>query len=330
MMPGSNTLVPAGQQQDRRKFLGASDAAAVVGLSPWKTPVELWMEKTGRTPATEPDRQQRRRFERGHRLEPFICDMTVDKLRDEGMEVELVARNERYVDADHPFLSCEIDFELVVTGELAINNQVVVFNREHINADAKSVTGFARKKWGEERSEDVPIEYACQFMTGLGITGRGYTLVAALRSFDDVDIYWTIRDDETIASMRAKMVDFWVNHVVADVPPDAWKFTDIKALYPVDTGGTVEATPQIAAAAAELAAVKRRMRIDEKTEETLALQIGDFMRPNSTLTYDGKTLLTWKAQNDTRLDQKALKEERPDVFDDYARTKVIRVMRLKV
>jgi hypothetical protein len=75
------------------------------------------------------------------------------------------------------------------------------------------VTGFARKKWGEVDTEDVPIEYAAQFMHGLMVTGRRMCLVAALRSFDDVDLYWTLRDDETIAGMREKLVDFWLDHV---------------------------------------------------------------------------------------------------------------------
>ena len=34
--------------RDRRNSIGASDAAAAIGESPWKTPVELWQEKTGR------------------------------------------------------------------------------------------------------------------------------------------------------------------------------------------------------------------------------------------------------------------------------------------
>ncbi|GIV50738.1 MAG: hypothetical protein KatS3mg038_1259 [Candidatus Kapaibacterium sp.] len=33
---------------DRRSFLGASDAPAVLGLSPWRTAWEVWAEKTGR------------------------------------------------------------------------------------------------------------------------------------------------------------------------------------------------------------------------------------------------------------------------------------------
>lgn len=314
---------------DRSKFLGGSDAAAVMGLSPWATPVELWQQKTGRKPRVEPDAAAKARYARGHALEPFIRDMVIAKLRDEwGCEVELIACNARYPDPEHPFLSCEIDFELRITGTVLIGDTLVQFQGEHINADAKSVSGFARKKWGEVDTEDVPIEYAAQFMFGLMLTGRRYCLVAALRSFDDVDIYWTVRDDETIAAMRPKLVSFWVDHVQADVPPDPMVFSDIKALFPLDNGQAVEATERIAGLVARLRDVKSQLSSLTSTEESLTFEIGDFMSPNAVLTYEGKVIATWKAQQQRGIDEKALKKEQPEVAAEFTKTSTIRVLRL--
>lgn len=325
---------------DRTKYLGGSDAAAVLGISPWRTPVELWQEKTGRARKDPVDPMRERILERGKRLEPFIRDMTVQKLRDIGLAVELVASNERYTDREHPFLSCEIDFELMLTGITTIGGEEVRFDSEHINCDAKSVTGFARKKWGEVDTEDVPIEYAAQFMHGLMITGRRYCLVAALRSFDDVDIYWTVRDDETIAVMRAKMMTFWNDHVIADVPPDPIEFSDIKALFPLDNGQAIEATDEIVAKVAELSDVRRRMSVLKEADERLTFEIANYISPNARLTRGGKDLMTWKGQNDTRVSNDLL--EAASIFeigdggefvkiDDpkarFSRTKVVRVLR---
>ena len=69
---------------DRSTFLGGSDAAAVIGVSPWATPVELWLERTGQRPRQEPDAAAAKRFARGHKLEPFIREMVIDKLREIG------------------------------------------------------------------------------------------------------------------------------------------------------------------------------------------------------------------------------------------------------
>lgn len=312
---------------DRSLFLGGSDAAAVIGVSPWATPVELWMQKTRRAPRETPTEARQRMFDRGHKLEPFIRDMVIDKLRDMGLQVELVACNERYVDAEFSFMSCEIDFELRLWGVIEIGGREVTFTGERINADAKSVSGFARKKWGEVDTEDVPIEYAAQFMFGLMVTGRDYCLVAALRSFDDVDIFWTLRDDETIDAMRPKLADFWINHVQADVEPDPIRFDDIKALFPLDNGQAVEATPEIAAKVERLRSVKAQITNLEASEEILKFEIAEAISPHSILKFEGVELMSWKGQNDTRLNTEAFKAAHPDLFAKFSRTKVIRVLR---
>ena len=254
-------------------------------------------------------------FDRGHKLEPFTRDMVIDKLRDQGHSVELIACNQRYVDPEFNFLSCEVDFELLLDGE-------------HINCDAKSVTGFARKKWGAEDTEDVPIEYAAQFMFGLMLTGRRRCLVAALRSFDDVDIFWTLRDDETIAAMRPKLASFWLDHVLADIAPAPFTFNDVKALFPLDNGLAIEADADIAEKVEQLRTVKERIKQYEEAEEALKLEIGEFISPFTRLTFNRVDIATWKGQNDTRLDQEALRTAEPDIFSKFTRTKVVRVLRL--
>jgi predicted phage-related endonuclease len=314
---------------DRSTFLGGSDAAAVMGVSPWSTPVELWQKKTGRAKSEAPDVAASKRYERGHKLEPFIRDMVIDKLVSMGLAVELAACNARYIDPDYSFMSCEIDFELRLTGTVAIGDSIVVFENEHINADAKSVTGFARKKWGVEDTEDVPIEYAAQFMFGLMVTGRRYCLVAALRSFDDVDVYWTVRDDETIQAMRPKLASFWIDHILADVPPDPLLFADIKALFPSDNGLSKPATQEIADRVQRLRDVKAQIKSLEEAEKALQFDIAEFISPFAALTYQGKEIATWKGQSTSRLDQKALAEAMPEIAKQFTTTSTIRVLRLK-
>lgn len=318
-------------RHDRSKYIGGSDAAAILGVSPYNTPVELWMQKTGRAPAEVIDKVRQRIFDRGHKLEPFIRDMVIDKLRDEGMTVELIACNQRYNDPVHPFMSCEIDFELRLTGEIEIGGEPVVFDGEYVNADAKSVSGFARKKWGEESTEDVPIEYAAQFMHGLMVTPgkRKFCLVAALRSFDDVDIYWTRRDDETITAMREKEILFWNVHVLGDTPPDTFTFDDVKLLFPGDNGLSIDASPEVAMKVKELADVKAQIKDLEEAEEVLKHDIADFINPFAILKFDGKQIASWKGQSTARFDVTAFKEAEPAVAAKYTKVTTTRVLRLK-
>lgn len=53
-------ILTAKQAEDRSKWLefrkegiGGSDAAAIVGLSKWKSPYQLWLEKTGQVEAED-------------------------------------------------------------------------------------------------------------------------------------------------------------------------------------------------------------------------------------------------------------------------------------
>jgi putative phage-type endonuclease len=302
---------------DRSKFLGGSDIASILGVSPWKSPYELWLSKTGRAPLEEISVSQQKRFDRGHRLEPVVLDMLIDRLQDEGNVVDLIRRNERYVDAEHPFLACEIDFELMLNGE-------------HINGDCKTVHPFAAKKWGEEGTDEVPIEYAAQFMHGLGITKRPRCIVATLIGMDDLLIYFVDRDDETIDAIRNRAVQFWNECVLLDLPPDPIDFDDCKAIYAKSNGGTIEATSEIRDAVFALKETKHKLNVLKQQEEELSFRITDFMRPNSTLTAGGNVIATWNNQNDTRVDQKLLKEDAPEVYAKYSRTKEIRVLRLKL
>ncbi len=300
---------------DRRSFIGGSDTAAILGVSPWKTPLTLWQEKTGKVLPVEPSKAKQKIFERGKMLEPIVLQMVVNKLEEQGHTVEIVATNKYYTDEEHDFLRCEIDFELIIDGE-------------HINGDCKTAHGFARKAWGEEETEEVPIYYAAQFMHGLMITKRQRCIVAVLIGLDDVAIYWVNRDDKTVAAIRAKEVMFWNDHILKDVPPDFMVFDDITALYPRDDGTSIEATAEIVDRVRDFKRVKAEIKGLEQEEEELKFQIAAFIQPHSQLTYAGDKVATWKAQSSTRLDGKSLEAAHPELAAQFKRTTVSRVLRV--
>lgn len=281
---------------DRTTYIGGSDVAAILGVSPWISPFMLYQKKIGVfeeeiTPAKQ------RIFDRGHRWEPIVVEMLIDELRDQGHDVEIIARNQRYQDPDHQFLSAEIDLELLIDGE-------------EVNAEAKTVSPFAAKLWGEEGSDDVPIYYAAQVMHGLMIKPRRRAVIAALTGFDDKPrVHWIDRDEETIAAIRAKEIQFWQQ--IKDLnPPEPTTADDVKWMYQRDGGTAIEADDELIELCQKLAELKAAIKRDENMEEIVATKIKIRMANAATLLRGAKPLATWKNNKDgSKTDWKAIAEE---------------------
>ena len=272
-------------QLDRQKYLGGSDVAAILGVSPWITPFQLFQKKTGAlveeiTPAKQ------RILDRGHRWEPIVLEMVVDELRDRGHDVEVVAVGQRYIDSEFSFMAAEIDAELIVDGE-------------PVNGEMKTANVFAAAGWGDYDSDDVPIYYAAQVMHGLMIQPRRRAVIAALTGFDDRPMLrWIERDEETIAAIRTKEIEFWQRLQSGDAP-DPETPADVKLLYPRDRGLSINADDSLLAAHGRLKVAKASHKALEADIELLATQIKARMGDAALLLGpNGKPIATWKNNKD--------------------------------
>jgi len=140
--------------ENRSKFIGGSDIAAVMGVSRWKTPLQLWAEKTG---AVQPeDLSDKEYVELGSELEDFIAKHFEKKA---GIKVRRAPR--RYTHKDHPFMACQVDRLVTGTDELV---------------ECKNASAWKAKEW---EGEEIPVEYILQVSWQLMVTGRkkGYLAV---------------------------------------------------------------------------------------------------------------------------------------------------------
>ena len=280
---------------DRTTYIGGADVAAILGLSPWLSPFMLYQKKIGAyveevTPAKQ------KIFDRGHRWEPIVVEMLVDELRDRGHDVEVIARNRRYQDPEYPFLAAEIDLELRVDGE-------------EVNGEAKTVNPFALKDWGDEDSDEIPVYYAAQVMHGLMIKPRRRTVIAALTGFDDKPrVHWIERDDETIAGIRARELEFW-ERVQTGNAPDPTVIDDVKWLYQRDGGLVLDADDETVLVVQQLKDLKATAKDLDAQIELLATRLKIRMGDAATLIYRGKPIATWKSNKDSvKTDWKAIAE----------------------
>lgn len=292
---------------DRRHFLGGSDAAAVLGISPWKTPFQLWQQKT--QPFDEPVSPAKQRvFTRGHRMEPYVVDLLAEET---GLHV--VRRNARYIDQVHPFLAAEIDAE-ADTGE---------------NIEIKTVSPFKAAEWGEVQTDAIPVHYTAQAQHGMMVRGAAVCVFGVLIGGDDFRVYRVERDEELIQSIREREVAFWRDYIEPMVPPPAQDVEDVARMFPKDLGSSIEANEAALIAYNELAALLPQAKAMDEAIERHKDTLRAFMGPHARLVLDGRELATWKTVSSRRFDSTAFKEAHPDLHAAFVKASESRVFRLK-
>lgn len=341
---------------DRQKFLGGSDVAAIYGVSPWRTPLDLYLDKSSPRGEDTLDPEKKKFFARRKRQEPVIAEMLADEY---GVVVERLSLDEnpnRYHDPEFPFLAAEIDFEFRMSAAVRAcfpgrADFCAIPDGALLNGEIKTVHPFKASEWGEQGSEEVPIHYAAQVMHGLGVAPgrRPAALVAALFGLDNLVCFPVMRDDETIAAMRAKAVRFWNENVLAGVPPAPVNVEDVKRLYAGFKGKPVELSDEAHAALQDLDMLRAReaqFKIDRAELEwriarCVAFNWGaelvpdDKNRPlisaeeNAVLMHEGRQVGSWNRQRGTYLDQKRLAVEQPDVVAAFTVEHRYRVFRSK-
>jgi len=292
---------------DRTKYLGGSDVAAILGISPWKTPLDVYLDKI-QPRKEEADMGRLKVLNRGKRMEPYVIDLLAEETG-----LEIVRRGERYLDPELNFIAAEIDAE-AATGE---------------NVEIKTVSPFKAKEWGEEQSDEIPLHYAAQAMHGMMVTSREVCIFGVLIGGDDFRVYRIERDDVTIDAIRQKEIEFW-SRIQARQAPEPSTVSDVFRLFGTkDSGLAVEASESLQADVIALKSLKddaERLgaQIDLR-EERIKLHMADA----SILTMNGKPVLTWKEQASKRFDQSAFKADQPELYEKFIKTVTSRVFRLK-
>ncbi|WP_289005359.1 lambda-exonuclease family protein [uncultured Kingella sp.] len=291
----------------RKKGIGGSDIAAILGVSKFKTALDVYLSKT-----TDQPEQKGEHLYWGHALENPIIDRFI---RDTGANVIRQPEMRR-----HP------DYEWAIA-----NADALITNSDTIEAilEIKTSSAFKSREWGADDTDEVPIEYIAQVQWYMWIYNLQEAYIAALIGGNQYRQYHITRDDELIAMLAEKAQAFWQNHVIPRIPPNPQDGADAQKLYPSDNGDTAEADSDTLTAYAEL----RELKAQEKElkaqiaarEDLLKIKIGNY----SAMQANGNTLFTWKAQSSNRFDSKAFQAAHPDLYRQYTKQSETRVLRLK-
>ncbi|MBS1208791.1 MAG: endonuclease [Proteobacteria bacterium] len=282
----------------RNGGIGSSDAAAAVGLSPYKSPLELWLEKTNRK---QPENiSEKEAVFWGTTLEPILAAVYQQRTGNKVRRVNAVLQ--------HPtqsFMLANLDRAVGYDGILEI----------------KTASYHSAPLW----EETVPEAYQCQVLHQLAVTGKAWADVAVLIGGQDFRIYRIERDEEKIFDLVDQEIGFWQS-VTDDVPPDADGSDScgraLDWMYPQDSGETIDCTDsdQLNRLFCELLDMKRRREQLEFLEATHKQTIQSAMGNATTALFVGGKV-SWKKPKDSQgIDLKRLLTDQPALAAQYAIT----------
>lgn len=289
--------------------IGGSDIGAIVGLSPYKSAVDVWLEKVGRREATA---QQGIHLRFGHHLEPFVAS---EYERVTGHATVVLPQTLHH--KGHPHLFAHID-RLVSKGGREVTNADGSVSTDTL-LECKTASAFTSDQWGPEWSDQVPPAYIAQCAWYMAITGCNEAHLAVLLGNSDFRVYKLLRDIELEEALIESANNFWQLNVLAEVPPEPVSRLEVAKLYPCEVRGRdIEADDELLG---QIRSLGRTQRLQKRLEirsaylnEQLTLRMQDAERICS----QGKTLATWRASSPPqRIDVPRLRRERPDLVSEY-------------
>lgn len=298
-------LMTVEQMQDRKAWekmrnlgIGGSDAAVIAGLNRWKSPFQLWLEKTGQ--AEPEDLSDNEYVYWGTVLEQAVadrfCELTGKKVRRQGMVQS----------TSDEWLLANID--RMVVGENA-------------GLECKTANGFSAKQWD---GDAVPDSYYLQCQHYMMVTGCDIWYIAVLIGGNHFVYKKIPRNEEDIAALYAAEKAFWEKNVKGGEMPDVDGSdsctTALRERFP---GGDMEAITLPETAAGIVTRLDELKETEKNVKEGIKKAQNELceMLGNCEIGYIGERKVTWKIQaGRTTVDSKKLKAEMPDIYEKYSKT----------
>ena len=295
----AETILQVGSKEwleERRTGIGGSDAAAVIGISRYASPMKVYLEKTGELEPFAGNEYT----EWGNILEPVIREQFQRRTGFVVVENLELLRSEK-----HPFMVAHLD------GIIYSDNE-----KSPGVLEIKNVSEWKKDEW---QNGEVPAEYLVQVQHNMEVTGYTWGYLVALIGGNHLEITRVERDAELIQQIVDAERAFWNENVLKRVPP-AYGASDediLKALYPVaQEQKHVTLPPVLDKLLDERDTLKLRMKELESRLETIENRIkGEMGEAEKGITqyYEIK----WS--NVFKLNEKRLLEEHPEVESLYQR-----------
>ena len=282
----------------RRKGIGGSDAAAVCGLSRYSSALDIWLQKTGRKPAT-PDNEA---MHWGRLLEPVV---RAEFVRRTGLTVK-----------ECPYLMAHKDYPFMLA-----NVDGIVSEKDGTKAvlEIKTTNSFTTAKDSED---GLPVEWYCQIQHYLAVTGLSKAYVVVLIGGNKLQWQIVDRDEETIQTIVALESHFWHEYVLKDVPPpvDANSGDALALLYPTSTESSVVLPAEADELIAQYLEIKKAEDELKAAKATCENKLKALLKDAENGIAPNGYTVSWKSFSQSRLDSTKIKAAHPDIATQFTTT----------
>ena len=279
----------------RKRGLGGSDAGAVCGLNPYRTAMQVYQDKT----TDEIEETDNEAMRQGREFEDYVARRFMEAT---GKKVRRA--NYMYYDEEHPFMLADVDRMIV---------------GENAGLECKTASPYMAEKWADG---NIPLSYQIQCLHYMSVCNADAWYIAVLIYGREFKYYKIERDEEMLADLIKIEEDFWNNHVLKGVlpEPDGSELADsVIAEYfrkseekTIELTGFDEKLNQRQKLAEQIEAMTMAKR---QIEQELKLYLGE-----AEIAENEQYRVSWKSVSSQRIDEKRLREERPEVYEKYRKT----------
>jgi len=289
--------------------ISASRGAAILGLSKWSTPVEVWLKiMEEREPGfceangyEKPEHETNMVLEMGLAFEDAVCTLAAKKV-EYGAEIWKREKFSQHTVLE--YVTCHQDGEYInceTHGTLHEGKTTSIF--------------YYRDNFGEPGTDRIPQEYAVQVQHQMLCTGIDECILSVLvfpfrqdtieeipadplkwaAILDEMGYfhqYHIQADPELQNKMLEKYRKFWERHVLTGKPPRARTYRDIRRLVKAPQG-TIVATKQLERWSSEYKDIGEEIALANKRKAELKTNILEFMRTRADVPIDDESVERW-------------------------------------
>lgn len=282
---------------DHTNRIGASRAPAILGLDPYCTPYEAWLEIKG-----EP-KNATALAEAAHWGVVNEANVVTHGYEPRtGKQTQRVNRRLRH--PEHSYITASLDRRVIPASDKRI-------------VQVKTRDRFVRDQWGTPGTDEVPDKEATQVITEIEVAnavfpdGVDVEDVAVLFGGNTFELYHVHREPDNGKRLIEALAHWWHVHIDGDTPPDAVTVDDCRRRWSYTSGDHRDMTQEDKQLLERFLAAEFLGKKAEADKEAAKLALMKNMQNSEALIVDGKPVITWKTQ--TQFDQDVFLERYPEV-----------------